>query len=1016
MTEQPSPSSGSTATLPEVEHARPTGKRLGVIMALYLFGIFMGAIDTGIVTPARTVIQNDLGVSEQAGIWLITIYTLGYAASIPVMGKLADRMGRKRIYLTSIALFGFGSILCGLSQDVGSFEMLIVARAIQAIGGGGILPVATAEFGTEVPPEKRGMALGMVGGVYGIANVFGASAGSAILDLVGTHNWQWIFYINVPIALGIVGVGLFALPNNRSDERKPIDGLGIMLLVAMILSLLYGLRSIDFFDLGNSLTSTEVYPYLLGFVVLLPLFILVERRAADPVMNLGYFSDRGIALTLILSMLTGFIMMGIVFVPQLAENAVRMPSGSGGYFVIIMGLASGVGAPLSGKLSDSIGPTKVLTMGAAISALAAAVTVLWLIPAPGMASVVVVLILMGLGLGFLIGAPLNYMMLQRTPKAESNSALATLSLVRALGTTVAPAIMVGFLAHAGAGMQDRLMAVLPTTIKAPVLPYQAELTATLKEFKDDPNFTEQLDGVALPDLDTPESIEIDPAGGTAAGEALPDHLVEALRTADVTNITERTKLVADYMFERETPGRVAQIQDGVQSGLDGMNDGLPKLTEASDDMRSALTEMGGKLSDMETALNRMDTGRSELDRGISGLDRGITGMTNGVAGLTRAVAGMDQGLTQQRAALATAERMMAQGGPTRPGGTPPPGIPMPTDVPTAIPTTIPRVGAVAYYAPVHRDRDGQAQDDGSASAPAPEATAAAVTTEPGDVTQAREVTDAQTSPERPTATGDGSEQTATAAATTSTPTSTATGPTDAPTSEPTSDTTTRPTGAPTTAPTSAPTGAPTSMPTGDPSSMPTGAPSGPPPGMPTARPGGMPGGNPQARLAGLRAAIAQTQAKRDAAAAQLATLRGKLSETRAARAQMNTARAELTTARANLATGHAELSKARKELADGRLEVEAAKTKLQDTITKMTALKAAVPGAFVQSRDEYMAEIDAQAPELERTFQEGINGGFRDLYLLYGASCLLTLSLLPLVPKPPRNDGEGDDEDMPDTD
>lgn len=143
-----------------------------LVMIIYLSGIFMGAIDTGIVTPARTVIQNNLGVNDQTGIWMITIYTLAYAVSIPIMGKLADKYGRKYIYLTSIFLFGIGSIFCGLSQDLGSFNLLLIARVVQALGGGGILPVATAEFGTTFPEEKRGLALGLVGGVYEIANIF----------------------------------------------------------------------------------------------------------------------------------------------------------------------------------------------------------------------------------------------------------------------------------------------------------------------------------------------------------------------------------------------------------------------------------------------------------------------------------------------------------------------------------------------------------------------------------------------------------------------------------------------------------------------------------------------------------------------------------------------------------------------------------------------------------------------------------------------------------------------------
>lgn len=170
-----------------------TKKSFVLVMILYLLGIFMGAIDTGIVTPARTVIQNNLLVDEKTGIWMITIYTLAYAASIPIMGKLADMFGRKYIYLASIFLFGLGSLFCGLAQEFNSFTVLLAARIVQALGGGGILPVATAEFGTTFPPEKRGMALGLVGGVYGIANIFGASAGSAILDIFGKSNWQFIF-------------------------------------------------------------------------------------------------------------------------------------------------------------------------------------------------------------------------------------------------------------------------------------------------------------------------------------------------------------------------------------------------------------------------------------------------------------------------------------------------------------------------------------------------------------------------------------------------------------------------------------------------------------------------------------------------------------------------------------------------------------------------------------------------------------------------------------------------------
>lgn len=673
-------------------------------MALYLLGIFMGAIDTGIITPARPVIAKDLGVDEASGVWMITIYTLGYAASIPVMGKLADRLGRKRIYLISIAIFGVGSLLCGLSQDVGSFGMLIASRALQAIGGGGILPIATAEVGTSVPPARRGMALGLVGGVYGIANIFGASAGSLVLDVVGSHNWQWIFYINIPISIAIVAAGWFVLPDHVVGDVKKIDVLGTLLLVGIILSLLYGIKNLDFFDVGTSLASVEVWPFLVGCLVALPVFVLAERRAEDPVLNLRYFTNRGIGLTLVLSMLSGLVLMAVVFVPQLAENALGIAAGKGGYFVIALGLASGIGAPMSGRLTDRFGPKAVLGLGMGLSAIAAASVVWWTIPHPSMTSVLVSLALIGLGLGFVVGSPLNYMMLERTPQAESASALGTLSLVRAIGTTLAPAIMVGFLAQGASGLQDDLTAELPTTVQVPTLPHAVELTQRIERWKSDDNLKDKLADVAVPDL-TRTEVTIDPKGG---GE-LPDDLVELLRTADVTNITERTKVVAERMFSTETPATIADIQAGVDSGVAGLRTGLEQTGTARQEMTDGLASMDANLTDMGSGLGEMDRAIAEMRTGLAGMDKGeremgagltkmgaaITGMTTGItkmdgtlaemasglsgmddglagldaaragvakpiAGLDTAIAGMDSGLAQQQPALAQLEAAPVQ--------------------------------------------------------------------------------------------------------------------------------------------------------------------------------------------------------------------------------------------------------------------------------------------------------------------------------------------------------------------
>jgi len=616
-------------------------------VVLYLLGILMGALDTGIITPARPLIAKDLGVDDSAGIWMITIYTLAYAAAIPVVGKLADRRGRKPVFLVSITVFGIGSLLCGLAQDFASFPLLIVARAIQAIGGGGILPIATAQISSEAPPEKRGMALGLVGAVFGVANIFGASVGSLILDFAGAENWQWIFYVNLPIAVGIVTAGWFLLPNETPGESKPMDLIGTLLLVGIILSLLYGIKNLDFFDLATSLRSPTVWPFLVGCLAALPLLVLAERRAQDPVLNLRYFTDRGLRLTLLLSVLSGAVLMAVVFVPQLAENALRMPAGTGGYFVIVLGLASGIGAPLSGRLTDQYGPRLVLGFGFAVSAVASVAVVWWMIPHPSTISVVSCLALIGLGLGFVVGSPLNYMMLQRTRPAEASSALGTLSLVRSIGTTLAPAIMVGFVVQGTAGLQDALIAELPTTVQVPPLPHARELERRFAEWKADERFAESLDGVELPDLDRSE-VTVDFSGG----EGLPDDLVELLKTADVTNITERAKIVAKRMFEANIPGTIASIQSGVDAGLDSVRSAVKATAESRQEMSDGLDKLDGELTEMSAGLKKMDTSIAEMTTGIKKMDTSIAEMTTGIKKMDTSIAEMTTGIKKMDTSIA----------------------------------------------------------------------------------------------------------------------------------------------------------------------------------------------------------------------------------------------------------------------------------------------------------------------------------------------------------------------------
>ncbi len=674
--------------------------RLGWVMAVYLLGIFIGAIDTGILTPARTVVQNALGVGEKTGIWMITAFTLAYACAMPILGKLADRMGRKRVYMIAIALFGTGSLICGLSNFAHSFPLLIVGRVIQAIGGGGIVPLATAEFGTGFPEEKRGMALGLVGGVYGIANIVGATLGSAILDLVGTQNWHWLFFINLPICVFVVVAGVITLPRSEKQPTQRIDLLGTLVLVAMILSLLYGLNNLDFFDFSATITQANVYPFLLAFAVLAPLFWLVEKRAADPVLNIDYFRSMRVVVIFVLAVIVGMCLMGMVFVPQFAENALKARAGSGGYYVTILGLFAGIGAPLSGRLVDKFGPKKILYLGFGISLAGALYLALYATLHANLASVILSLVLMGSGLGFVMGTPLNYMMLANAPKEESNSALSALSLMRSIGTTVGPILMIGFLAQAGTAAQDDIMALLPPVssiqisadeeltdgIKADLVAIKGDLTTTdeLKasllqqidkleeqnkqltaadektraaydEIKKDPAFADRLDELnfTMPEkMDTPDFSDIREKLAQNSEVSASD-IDEYLKMLDFQNAGEMS---FDMTDDGSLPDDVVQrLQSSDVNTITGDIVYLVErmfalhtpavIADIQSGIGDGIAGIGDGIAGLSDASGGIATGIGGLTDAVNGVGTGIDGVQQGLDGMSEGMAGMDDAIT-----------------------------------------------------------------------------------------------------------------------------------------------------------------------------------------------------------------------------------------------------------------------------------------------------------------------------------------------------------------------------------
>ena len=452
--------------------------------------------------------------------------------------------------------------------------------------------------------------------------MFGASAGSAILDLFGQANWQFIFYINVPICLFILIAGFAKLENAKEADVRPFDLVGVVVMTVMVLSLMYGLKGLDFFNIPTSISSLDVAPFLIIFIALLPLFVYIEHRAADPVMNLGYFKNRDIVITLICSIATGIIMMSNIFLPQFCENSMMMRSGSGGYFVIILGIFAGVGSPMSGKLIDKFGVKPVLGFGFATAVVGSLFATFVACPNPNILTVIVSLVLIGLGMGFTMGTPLNYMMLQKTDDAESNSALATLSLVRSIGTAIAPAIMVAFVANAGVGMQTAITDALPKDVTVSPLPYAQQIDDEFETMKDDASFAKILDDVSAPKLTDYEHIEIDmnqsvAADASSAVEPSPEAL-DALEHSDVITVVDATKALAGVMFDQVAPDLQKQAEEGIDEGvgpmegaLDDMNATLATMTE---DPRTtdAASEMTKARDSLATMIDRLTAAREGI--------------------------------------------------------------------------------------------------------------------------------------------------------------------------------------------------------------------------------------------------------------------------------------------------------------------------------------------------------------------------------------------------------------------
>jgi EmrB/QacA subfamily drug resistance transporter len=334
--------------------------RIRLVFSALVLVLLLASLDQTIVATALPTIVGDLGGLQHLS-WVVTAYLLTSTIASPLYGKLGDLYGRKLVLQAAIVIFLAGSALCGTAQGM---TELIAFRAIQGLGAGGLIVVSIAVVGDVIPPRERGRYQGFFGAVFGVSTVIGPLLGGFFVDNL---SWRWIFYVNIPIgavALGVIGVA-FHTPVER--VRHSVDWLGAALLTGFLTSIVL------FTSLGGTTyawDSTPIVVLIVLAVVLLPLFVLAERHASEPILPLELFRNRIFTVAGGIGFVVGFALFGaIVYMPVFLQIVMGESPTRSGLQLTPMMLGLLVTSIASGQLISRYGRyRKFPIMGTAVTA------------------------------------------------------------------------------------------------------------------------------------------------------------------------------------------------------------------------------------------------------------------------------------------------------------------------------------------------------------------------------------------------------------------------------------------------------------------------------------------------------------------------------------------------------------------------------------------------------------------------------------------------------------------------
>ena len=418
------------------------------LLRVLLLGVFMAALDSAVIAPVIPAIQTEFGINHREVGLMMSAFVLFSLTSTVLMSHLSDRLGRRPIFLSGVALFALGSLVIAGAGAWGShqagwlgFGWVMLGRVLQGLGSGGIVPSASAVIGDVLPPDQQGRALGWIGAVYGMAFVLGPPLAGA---LTVWASWPWIFLINLPLALYLLRAGAQQLPppvaqspHSPTALNPATDWLGLGLFFSGLFALLLGLT-----QLGDAFTGRLIWPWaLLTAGILLILFVQVENRVSQQgqraMVPLVLFSHRRLAITYGLTLGSGMGMGGIAFLTSLATHNFGVSAQHAGFVLLPLVLCSMLSSMRSGQLLHRLGARRLIVAGFAALTLGYGGSALAALLQGGLLAFGLFTALVGLGVGILVGGALRSIALQEAPADLRATAQGLINLFNGLGTLLA---------------------------------------------------------------------------------------------------------------------------------------------------------------------------------------------------------------------------------------------------------------------------------------------------------------------------------------------------------------------------------------------------------------------------------------------------------------------------------------------------------------------------------------------------------------------------------------------------